>query len=162
MKNKIKLSAWISKVKAKFHGNAEENAQRLHQKVTLSALVFLVIASVSMSALAHERNVQKAAQENAQNPAAKIVLYYSNSCPHCKNVEKFIADNGLKSKVTFAQKEVGGNPLNAQEMVKKAALCKVETGTLGVPFLWDGENGDKCLMGDEDIIEYFRIKANLQ
>lgn len=97
-----------------------------------------------------------------ENAAANLVLYYSDTCPHCTNVETYLAQNHIAQKIAFAQKNVRTSSANSQELISKAALCGMSTDSLGVPFLWDGENGNKCLVGDGEIIAYFknRVGAN--
>ena len=84
-----------------------------------------------------------------------IVLYYSDSCPHCKNVEAFLAQENVRQKVTFAEKEVSKDQKNANELVERSIACGYPKDQIGVPMLW--ENG-KCTVGDEPIIEYFKEK----
>ncbi len=86
-----------------------------------------------------------------------IVLYYGDGCPHCANVEKYIQENGIKNKISFEEKEVYENKENAEQMAEDASYCDIDVESFGVPFLWaDG----KCLMGDEDIIDFFKQKVN--
>jgi glutaredoxin len=91
------------------------------------------------------------------NDTGKIIFYYSLTCPHCKNVEKYIADNNVKSKVDFIEKEVSENQKNAAEFLDKAAKCKIKPEEAGVPLLWDGS---ACIIGDDKIINYFFTKMN--
>jgi glutaredoxin len=87
----------------------------------------------------------------------KIIFYYSLTCPHCKNVEKYVADNNVKAKVDFIEKEVSENKQNAAEFAAKAAKCGIKPENAGVPLLWDGST---CIVGDEPIISYFFSKIN--
>lgn len=100
---------------------------------------------------------------NKNNAAAtqtnQIVLYYGEGCPHCAKVEEFIKENKIEEKVQFARKEVWYNQINAAELGEKAKICGLKTDTVGVPFLWDGS---KCLIGDQDIINFFKTKADIQ
>lgn len=86
----------------------------------------------------------------------KMILFYSNSCPHCKNVEDFINTNNVKSKLKFRELEVSQNQNNANLMIAKAKICGLDTSQgLGVPFFFDGQT---CLIGDVDIISFFQKK----
>lgn len=86
-----------------------------------------------------------------------IVLYYGDGCPHCANVEKYLQDNDIKNKISFEEKEVYKNKDNAEQMAEDASYCDIDVESFGVPFLWaDG----KCLMGDEDIIAFFKQKSD--
>lgn len=84
----------------------------------------------------------------------KMILFYSDSCSHCKNVEEYINSNGIKDKLSFQELEVSKNQANASLLQKKARQCGLDPNQgLGVPFFFDGE---KCLIGDQDIINYFQ------
>lgn len=98
-----------------------------------------------------------AADQNQSN--SQIILFYGDGCPHCAIVEKYIEENDIINKVSFAQKEVYHNQSNAKELEEKAKICGLPTDSIGVPFLWDGE---KCLIGDQDIINFFKQKTNEQ
>ncbi len=83
-----------------------------------------------------------------------MILFYSDSCPHCKNVEAYVLENGVKDKIKFAEKEVSQNKANASLLESKARQCGLDPNQgLGVPFFF---NGQECLMGDEPIIDYFK------
>lgn len=89
----------------------------------------------------------------AKRPAT-IILFYSDSCPHCQNVETYINENGVKDKIKFEEKEVSQNQANAALLERKAKECGLDTAQgLGVPFFFTGKD---CLMGDEPIINYFK------
>lgn len=86
-----------------------------------------------------------------------MVFYYSLTCPHCKNVEKYIVDNNVKDKVKFEEKEVSGNKENAADFGDKISKCGIKPEEAGVPLFWDGS---ACLVGDQQIINYFFTKIN--
>ncbi len=96
-------------------------------------------------------------QKNVGNQNIEIILFYGDGCPHCAKVDEFIKNNNIEEKILFAKKEVYNNTANANELSQKAEKCGMDTKSIGVPFLWDGE---KCLVGDEDIIKFFEQKAN--
>lgn len=83
------------------------------------------------------------------------ILFYSDSCPHCKIVEQYISDNNVKNYLVFEELEVSNNPANSQLLIEKANVCKLPTDGLGVPFFFDGTN---CFTGDQEIIKYFESK----
>jgi glutaredoxin len=89
---------------------------------------------------------------------SELILFYSDSCPHCQNVEKYINDNGLKNKLKFQELEVSQNKANSSRLMEKARQCGLNTDSgIGVPFFFDGE---KCLLGDQDIIAYLEKLKN--
>ncbi len=94
-------------------------------------------------------------QEQAESTSGNqgMILFYSLSCPHCQNVEQYIETNKVKEKYSFDRLEVSKNQNNSAQLAAKARACGLDTQGIGVPFLWTGE---KCLMGDTDIIEFFQ------
>lgn len=91
-----------------------------------------------------------------QQTDEESIFFYSDACAHCKDVEKYISDNGIRDKVVFAEKEVGKNMTNARLMKKKQEVCQVEKTFVGsVPFLW---TKDGCYLGSAEIIQYFQKK----
>ncbi len=95
-------------------------------------------------------------QQNQKNSESQIVLYYGEGCPHCKIVDDYIEENKIGEKVSFVRKEVYYDQENQEELVRRARECSVSDDSIGVPFLWDGKT---CLIGDQDIINFFKDKA---
>ncbi len=86
------------------------------------------------------------------------ILFYGDTCPHCKNVDDFIAANGVRAKLKFQELEVYNNQANAQFLAATAKKCNLDTTEgVGVPLFYDGAN---CLQGDQPIIDYFQSKIN--
>ncbi|MFA5184033.1 MAG: hypothetical protein WC456_00735 [Patescibacteria group bacterium] len=84
----------------------------------------------------------------------RMILFYSDSCPHCQVVAEYIDQNGIRERFKFQELEVSRSQANATLLERKARQCDLDTAQgLGVPFFFDGE---KCLMGDQDIIDYFK------
>jgi len=90
------------------------------------------------------------------NNKSKMILFFGDTCPHCKNVENYIAANNVKDRLSFQELEVYNNASNASLLGEKAKQCGFDTSNgVGVPFFFDGKN---CLQGDEPIIEFFKTK----
>jgi len=139
----------------------------MNKKLILISILFLATAVVAIYLLGNSRKGLESQiadtqinseQSMAQNPDG-IVLFYGDGCPHCALVEEYVNQNGVDAKVSFVKKEVYYNKQNADELVAKAKACGMPTNSIGVPFLWDGS---KCLVGDQDIIEFFKSKTNGQ
>ena len=88
-----------------------------------------------------------------------IILFYGEECPHCQIVEKYIADNDVKAKVDFSEREVNHDKANADLMVKKQETCnQFDKNNVGaVPFLW---TADKCYLGQDEITQFFKDKIS--
>ncbi|MFA6422076.1 MAG: glutaredoxin domain-containing protein [Candidatus Buchananbacteria bacterium] len=117
----------------------------------ITAIVIVIIIAIIVIALAFFWLKQSAVN--------KTYLYVSNECSHCKIVEEFIDSNGIKDKVQFEIKEVSANQANAQELISKAVKCGINQNEVGVPMLWADS---KCIVGDQSIIDFFKIKAGIK
>jgi len=133
----------------------------MKNKIIIPSILFIVVFSFSFVILLKnkESNLPNNIQENQQTKENQIIFYYGDGCPHCAIVEEYIKENKIQDKISFTQKEVYYNQGNAKELEEKAKICGLPTDSIGVPFLWDGE---KCLIGDQDIINFFKQKINGQ
>lgn len=83
-----------------------------------------------------------------------MILFYGDTCPHCKKVSEYINANNIKAKFNFQELEVSKNQVNSRLMAKYAVDCGLDTSQgLSVPFFFDGKN---CLVGDQNIINFFQ------
>lgn len=86
--------------------------------------------------------------------SATRVFFYGDTCPHCKNVEAYMTENGTRDKLAFQELEVYNNQNNAKLLTQTAQKCGMDVSAgVGVPLFYDGA---KCLLGDQDIINYFK------
>ena len=99
---------------------------------------------------------QKQAGPSTTASSTSLVLFYSTTCPHCQKVEKYLTDNKVRDKINFDMKEIS-DPVVAQDLINKVKICKLDATNVGVPFLW---NNGQCLVGDEDIINFFQNQMN--
>ncbi len=124
------------------------------QKAIITAIIVGVVFVAGVSALViFGGNVNNAADDQ------RIILFYSNNCSHCANVEKFMQDNNIEGKLSIIKLEVS-DKANAQNLLEKARYCHIDNKDIAVPFLWYGakENqpSSQCLTGDTDIINFFQ------
>lgn len=129
---------------------------KIDKKILIPSVLFcaaFIYASLNIYDLKEKEASAKLDVIRTDSP---IVFYFGVSCPHCMNVEKYLEEDKVADKVSFSMKEVYNNRDNANEAIAKAAICGISKENLGVPFLWDGE---KCYVGDEDIIDFFKNKA---
>jgi glutaredoxin len=133
----------------------------MKNKIIIPTILFIAVFVFSFVVLLKnkESNLPNNIQENQLTEESQIILYYGDGCPHCAIVEEYIKENKIQDKLSFIQKEVYYNQGNAKELEEKAKICGMPTDSIGVPFLWDGE---KCLVGDADIINFFKQKINRQ
>ena len=109
--------------------------------------LLIVITGFSFYALTSHTNHQP----GQSTTLSDLILYYGETCPHCKIVEKYIADNNIEEKLKITHKEIYNNRANNDELISKANYCRLDLKNVGVPFLWTGSD---CLIGDEPIIEF--------
>ena len=96
---------------------------------------------------------------NATPQSSGIILFYGQGCPHCTNVDNYLASNNIAQKVDFQELETFYNITNNNLMNSKAVICGLTSGSIGVPLLWDG---NKCYVGDTDIINFFSKYVSVQ
>ncbi|MEM5801074.1 MAG: hypothetical protein QW474_03040 [Candidatus Aenigmatarchaeota archaeon] len=82
-----------------------------------------------------------------------IIFFYGVTCPHCKNVEEFINQNNLDSKISIIKKEVYYNQTNLSELMNYAKKCNLKEDQVGVPFIY---YQGKCYIGDKECIELLK------
>jgi len=87
-----------------------------------------------------------------------ITLFYGDGCPHCEDVDKYIQENDIESKVEFVSLEVWKNKVNAKMMKEAAVICELDLDKTGVPFLFDGA---QCYIGAPDVQGFFAQATGL-
>jgi len=135
----------------------------MDKKILIPTILFIAVLIFSFLALSQKKDknqprINETTQQENHQPS-QIILFYGNGCPHCAIVEQYIEENKIQDKISFVQKEVYYNQSNAKELEAKAKICELPSDSIGVPFLWDGE---KCLIGDQEIINFFKQKINGQ
>ena len=128
----------------------------MKNKIIIPAVLFIVVLIISSAVLWQAKNKSQLRPET-NNQDGQIILFYGEGCPHCEVVDKYISENKVEEKVSFIRKEVYYNKENQKELIEKAKICGIAVDNIGVPFLWDSE---KCLIGDQDIISFFKLKTN--
>lgn len=88
----------------------------------------------------------------------KIVFFYSTSCVHCQETEKWFEEQKVNEKLQFDRKEIS-TPVVQAELQQAVDYCKFDaTQGIGVPFLFaEG----KCYMGSPDVQGFFKQKLGL-
>jgi glutaredoxin len=90
----------------------------------------------------------------------KITLFYGHDCPHCKDLELWMTNNGINDKFSIDKLEVQYNKDNQNLLRGAAKFCNIAETSIGVPLLWTGQ-GD-CLLGLEPIQEFFNQETEKQ
>lgn len=113
--------------------------------------IYLVLLTIILSGCATTKSTNIGTSTPKTNENA-MILYYGDSCPHCKIVEQYINENRILKRYDIIQKEVFQDLNNAKELGEYAFGCGIKTD-VGVPFLY---YKSKCFMGDQDIINFFK------
>ena len=100
---------------------------------------------------------QKDSKQFLENKPTGIILFYGDTCPHCKVLEEWIKENNIEEKIEITKLEVYNNEDNRKLLVEKATECGI-TDNIGVPFLWTGTD---CVVGDQLIEQFFQGKINI-
>lgn len=96
-----------------------------------------------------------------ETPTSDYILFYGNTCPHCKIVEEFISDNQISQKISIGQLEVYENETNKatfSKLVQQICPDQLNPEGLPVPFLVDQKN-KTCTIGDTPITNYLTEKS---
>lgn len=135
----------------------------MNKKIIIPSILFIFVLGFSFFVFSQEKKqdqpVNNGSAEKINQSESQIILFYGDGCPHCAIVEENIKENKFDERIAFSRKEVYYNRANAKELEEKAKICGIPTDSIGVPFLWDGE---KCLIGDKDIVNFFKQKINTQ
>jgi len=113
-------------------------------KVLILIIGFFILAFSVFILMPHE--------ESQIKEESNIILFYSEYCPHCLVVKEYIQENKIEDKISFEMKD---SNQNTELLFEKANICGIDQDYVGVPFLFDGE---KCFLGDKDIIDFFESK----
>lgn len=131
----------------------------MKEKITTLIVVVLIAALMSLVVIGSNNKEQQVNDQKLEAlKTGEPVFYYGETCPHCKDVEKWFEENKIEEKIKFSKKEVWNNRQNAAELGKVAASCNLDVNNIGVPFLYAEE---KCLIGTPDIIKYFSDKLGI-
>lgn len=127
----------------------------------VSLIGFFALIMAGCDYLSNSKN-SNAPQDTAQqndNTAANatdyaiaegdVVLFWGKGCPHCENIDKFLAENsGLTEKLNVKKIEVFEDLKGQKLFMEKVQECQLDQA--GVPLLYkDG----KCIQGDTPVIE---------
>jgi len=88
----------------------------------------------------------------------KTILFYGDTCPHCKVLEQFLDENKINERMTIEKREVYKDAGNAKLMMEAVTRCSLSPNNVGVPFLWT-EN--KCFVGGDETTNFFKAKFKL-
>ncbi|MFA6918133.1 MAG: hypothetical protein WC285_04885 [Candidatus Gracilibacteria bacterium] len=88
---------------------------------------------------------------------AEIMIFVGEGCPHCTNVEQYVDENNIMSKLPIKYYEVWYNAENQELYLQKAK--EVGYTQTGVPLLIDGNHFES---GDGPIITYLGNLLNNQ
>jgi len=125
-------------------------------KISLTIFFIVIIAIIGFLFFQEKNKNQQLIEMILKAIENRIVFFYGDGCPHCAKVEEFFKENDVESKIQFDKKEIYDDKPNAQLLFLIAQRkCNLSGDKIGVPLLWDGS---KCIIGDGDIINFFKQK----
>jgi hypothetical protein len=125
----------------------------MNKKILLTGILGLAILGIIVYFSAKKENPAENNSAKTAKESAEMILFVGEGCPHCENVEKFIAENNVGEKITIETLEVFKNKENEGIFEEKAKSCGMDLNNLGVPLFW---NKGQCLNGDADIINFLK------
>lgn len=129
-------------------------------KTSLALSAIIVLAAIlSVWGFSKMKNDQKEAVLGDSNNQTSIIIFYGKGCPHCKDLEDFIAKNNLDEKIKTEKLEVWFNKENAKLLMAKAEECGIDKNKVGVPFIY---SEGKCFSGTPDAEKLLMEKAGLK
>ena len=138
-------------------------------KVPVVIILIIILVGVGFWAVQSGLFVKHLPANTKPTPLPSgIVWFFGDGCPHCKNVEDYIAQNNIAQKVKYTMLEVPFGGKTSTQLQSNAALaiqlaegCKRDVSQgVGIPFLYDG-NG-KCYDGDQDVINFLKNAAGIK
>jgi len=121
-------------------------------------LAFVVLMAVLLLGYYLKSNPQLPKINNqpivSSNSISGNLLFVSETCPHCQNVEEWLDDNpDIKTKAKLDSKFISDDQ-NKKLLAQKAQECQLDGSKgIGVPFVY---SEGKCIMGDSEIIDYLK------
>ncbi len=93
---------------------------------------------------------------------AATYLFTSETCPHCLNVDKHLAQNPEASQshnlVTVSLDHLATQKKNNEQLLAFAQICQLDNSTVGIPFIYINDESllaaERCLSGDAAIINH--------
>ncbi|MFA4942545.1 MAG: hypothetical protein WC564_02820 [Patescibacteria group bacterium] len=116
-------------------------------------LLFLLLPLLLAGCTAVSNSEEKKSALDGQT-----ILFYGETCAHCKVLEQYLEDNKINDKMSIEKLEVSKNKTNATLMMEAVNNCAISKNAVGVPFLWVD---NKCYMGDVETTNFFKTKFKL-
>ena len=116
-------------------------------------LVILIIGGVLF--------VQKQKQKRlTAMPSSQIILFYSDQCPHCARVERFLEKHQVDQSLSIVKLDIRRDQSSIPLLLDRAKRCHITiTNTVDIPFLW---TGSKCVTGGPAVIDFFKHKLDIK
>jgi glutaredoxin len=86
-------------------------------------------------------------------------FFYGATCSFCVEVEEWLEDNKIETKLNILKKEVSRNQDNYQQLTLAAQSCGRDLKQVSVPLLYT--SGKECIVGAPLIIEYLAEQAGV-
>lgn len=88
---------------------------------------------------------------------ANLIIFTQKGCSHCQNVEKYIQENNITSKIKIDFRELSSNSDNQKLLFETVKKCPEIDATQGVGTpLGYSTKENKCFYGDTSIIDWLK------
>lgn len=128
-------------------------------KKTILTVLIIVAVLLGFYKLTSQKPTSISTNTDYQN--SDYILFFGNTCPHCKVVEEFITQNQIDQKLKISQLEVYDNKSNSAlfaNMVKEVCPDQSSPSGLPVPFLINPKD-KQCFIGSTPITDYLTEKT---
>lgn len=122
-----------------------------NQIIAISIALFLLVSGIIWWGLREDKQKEVLDQ-------SITTYFYGETCPHCRDVRKYLDENKIAEKYSFVMREVWSDRNNARLMQEAAKVCSLKTSEIAVPFVF---SEGKCLVGTPKVIEFFKQKAGI-
>ncbi|EKD58688.1 MAG: hypothetical protein ACD_56C00069G0002 [uncultured bacterium] len=150
------------KMKKKETSDSKKYFSGKHKKALVGLLAIVAIlvgVTVVWGMMRSKDNVVDVEVEQSGDFKADMVYYYGKECTHCNNIEKFIDENKVESKISFVKKEVWHDAASDMEMRARSEACALDPAKVGVPFLWAR---GKCYIGEVEVKKYLKKEIGME
>ncbi len=122
----------------------------MDRKIVLTTLAvsLLILILAAVMVFSWDKKNRQLEGEVKIPPKEAIVYYYGETCSHCQEVQKWMSEEKIEEKIKIEKKEVWNNQKNSLELTKVAEFCRLNSSSIGVPFLFaDGQ----CFIGVPEV-----------
>lgn len=131
-----------------------------NQKILTGIVLLVIVGLMGAVVLSGNSFSQKnGEQEQGEPPSAEtdFVIFSSDNCPFCREVEQWIEQNNVHQSLDITVKSVSADSKYARELEQVAISCRINPTQVGVPLMYAE---DQCYSGSVEIIEFLSAQMD--